>query len=173
MRTKHKQSTIKFLAVFIFLSLLLFQCSSSKKTVNESAPLHAADIKSMVDNQQFIFVAERVNPLRGRSRILTSEYDVSVKKDSLVSYLPYFGRAYQAPINPAEGGIQFTSTRYSYDVSPNRKNGWDVNIKPGDYQDVQQLSFSIFDNGSATLNVTSTYKDPISFGGYVKKIKSK
>jgi len=114
-----------------------------------------------------------VNPLRGRSRTLTSEYDVKINNDSLVSYLPYFGRAYQAPMDPSQGGIQFTSTSFSYEVNANGKNGWDVIIKPKDYQDVQQLSFTIFDNGSATLNVVSTQKDPISFNGNVEPIKNK
>lgn len=167
MKTKFIQSFMKFSAIAIILSLFFYQCSSSKKSVS----LNADDVKNMVNNKDFIFVAERVNPLRGRSRSLTSEYDVTVKKDSLVSYLPYFGRAYQAPLNPSEGGIQFTFTNFSYDVNPAKNNSWNVVIKPKDYQEVQQFSFSIFDNGSATLNVTNTNKDPISFYGHVKKTR--
>jgi len=169
MKTKNIRSFLKFSAIAVLLSALLFQCSSSKKTVS----LNADDVKNMVNNKEFIFVADRVNPLRGRSRTLTSEYDVKINNDSLVSYLPYFGRAYQAPMDPSQGGIQFTSTSFSYEVNANGKNGWDVIIKPKDYQDVQQLSFTIFDNGSATLNVVSTQKDPISFNGNVEPIKNK
>ena len=125
----------------------------------------------MVDSSQFVFVADRVNPLRGRTRYLTSSYDVIVKKDSLVCYLPFFGRAFQAPIDPSKGGIQFTSANFSYTISTKNENQWDVTIKPNDYADVQQLYFNIFDNGTANLNVVSTYRDGISFSGHIEKLK--
>ena len=166
MKTKRLQS-VMLSAIGIFFTLFFFQCSSSKK----SADLDTGDVKNMIDNKAFVFVAERVTPLRGRTRHLTSEYDVRINRDSLVSYLPYFGRAYQAPMNPSEGGIQFTSTNFSYDVNTGNNKEWGIEIKPKDRPDIQQLSFSIFENGSATLNVASTYKDPISFSGTVQKIK--
>jgi hypothetical protein len=96
---------------------------------------------------------------------------VTVKKDSLESFLPYFGRAYQAPMDPSKGGIQFTSTDFSYNVETKGDNGWDVIIKPGNYNEVQEMRFSIFGNGSASLNVTSTHRDPISFTGHIERIK--
>lgn len=170
MNTKHVQSILKFSAIVLILTLFFIQCSTSKKTLNINVKLNADDVKNMVDNRSFIFIPNRVYPLRGKSHILTTEYDVTLKNDSLVSYLPYFGRAYQAPLNPTEGGIQFTSTNFSYVVNPNNKKGWDVIIKPKDFQEVQQFYFRIFENGIATLNVISTYKDPISFNGYLMKV---
>ncbi|HEY9343091.1 MAG TPA: DUF4251 domain-containing protein [Hanamia sp.] len=150
---------------FLFLALVFFQCTSSKKVT----AIQPGDVNTMIDAHEFKFIAERVTPLRGRMRHLTSSYDVTVKNDSLVSYLPFFGRAYQAPMNPSEGGIQFTSTQFSYEVNADKKNSWNVIIKPKDQQDVQQFLFTIFDNGTATLNVTSTNRDPISFYGNIQK----
>ncbi len=161
------QSFIKNAILLVMLSIALIQCAPAKKTVD----IKTNDVKNMVDSQQFNFVAQTVTPMRGRMRNLTSSYDVNVRKDSLTSYLPYFGRAYQAPVNPSEGGIQFTSTNFSYDATNNNKGRWDVVIKFKDQREVQQFSFSIFDNGTAQLSVTSTYKDPISFYGYIKKLK--
>jgi len=161
--TKNIQSVFRLAVAAIVFSLFFISCSSTK----QAAKLNADDVKNMVHNKNFIFIADRVNPLRGRSRELTSEYDVSVKNDSLVSYLPYFGRAYQAPLDPSKGGIQFTSTSFSYTVTKNK--GWNVTIKPNDFNEVQQFVFTIFDNGSATLYVTNTHKDPITFSGYVEK----
>lgn len=166
MKTKLLSITRLF-AMSIIASVLFYQCSSSGKNVS----VDKDEVNTMINNKEFIFVADRVNPLRGRSRHLTSEYDVTVKNDSLVSYLPYFGRAYQAPMNPSEGGIQFTSTNFSYEVSAKNKNGWQVVIRPKDQSGVQEFFFTIFDNGSATLNVTSTHKDPIVFSGNIEKIE--
>jgi hypothetical protein len=150
---------------FLFLALFFFQCTSSKK----ATAIQPGDASTMINAHEFKFIADRVTPLRGRMRQLTSSYDVTVKKDSLVSYLPYFGRAYQAPMDPSKGGIQFTSTQFSYEVNADKKNSWNVVIKPKDQPDVQQFLFTIFENGTATLNVTSTHRDPISFYGNIQK----
>ncbi len=165
---KNNILTIKLLLI-LFISLSIFSdCSSTKNTSaykNDTSPI---TIKNMIDSQSFIFMAETVNPLRGRFRILTSPYDVTVSQDSLISYLPYFGRAYTAPIDPSQGGIQFTSTDFSYDVKHEKSDKWDILIKPKDRQDVQQLNFSIFDNGTASLNVISISREPISFNGHLQ-----
>ena len=167
MKTKPIHTFIRFSIVGLLLSFILFQCTTTKNIEK----LTSEDIKSMIDSSRFIFDAERVNPLRGRTRYLTSSYDVVVKKDTVESFLPYFGRAYQAPMDPSKGGIQFTSTDFSYSVQSNSDNKWDVIIKPEDYNDIQEMRFSIFGNGSASLNVTSTHKDPITFTGHIERIK--
>ena len=60
--------------------------------------------QQIVESKNYIFKAESVNPQRGRFRYLTSaEYDLVVTSDTVIAYLPYFGRAYSAPINPSEG----------------------------------------------------------------------
>ena len=46
-----------------------------------------------------------------RSIYLSPYYYLKVSKDTVVAYLPYFGRAYTAPADPTEGGIKFTSTK--------------------------------------------------------------
>ena len=152
------------------LAVITFsQCSTAQKNSEDKNDSKKLAFKNMVDSQHFVFVAQSVTPLRGRFRNLTSEYDVSISKDTMVSYLPYFGRAYTAPLNPSEAGLDFTSTNFSYSVSPHKKNGWDVVIKPKDKTEIQQYVFTIYDNGNANLNVISTSRDPISFDGYIKK----
>lgn len=153
----------------LIVSCLFLSCSS---THNASKPT-ADDIRGMVNSHQFVFVADRVSPLRGRTKSLTSRYDVEVMKDSLNSHLPYFGRATQAPMNMTGGGIEFTSSKFSYDVVSKKEGQWDITIKPQDNSEVQQMFFSIFSNGTANLNVTSSHRDPISFSGYVEKIKGR
>ncbi|HET7118060.1 MAG TPA: DUF4251 domain-containing protein [Hanamia sp.] len=167
MKSINLQRSIKFLLSAFLLSFLLSQCSSSKKVVK----LNSDEVKNMVNSSRFVFVANRVTPLRGRTRFLTSYYDVVVKKDSLTTFLPFFGRAFQAPMDPSKGGIQFISTNFTYNVTTKNNNEWDIIIKPNDYADVQQLYFNIFDNGTANLNVVNTHRDPISFSGHIEKIK--
>lgn len=151
--------------VFIFFS----KCSGSQKNATGNAD--KTTVKNMLDSQRFVFHAETVTPLRGGFRNLTSPYDVTVTKDTLRSYLPYFGRAYNPPLNPTESVLDFTSIDFSYTVSPYKKKGWNVIIKPGDKTDVRQYSFTVFANGSANLSVIPNSSDAISFGGHIEKKK--
>jgi hypothetical protein len=128
-------------------------------------------VKNMVDSKNYVFVAQTVLPVSGRTRQLTSYYDLTVSKDTIVSSLPYFGRAYTAPINPSEGGINFKSTNFEYTVKDRKKGGWDILIKPKDANDVQQLLITVFENGIASLQVISSNRQAISFNGYITERK--
>jgi hypothetical protein len=79
-----------------------------------------------------------------------------------------------APTDPTEGGIKFKTTRFDYKAKTNKKGGWDILIVTkdkniSDMRDVQSLRLSITSTGYASLNVTSTNRDPISFDGYIEE----
>ncbi|ANE52729.1 DUF4251 domain-containing protein [Flavisolibacter tropicus] len=153
---------LKHAAVFL-CSIVLFvtsvQAQDDKKQKGQ-------DIKQLLDSKEYIFKAQQVTPSRGGARQLTSEYDLRLLGDSLVAYLPYFGRAYSAPIDIKESGLQFTSTNFGYELST-RKKGWDVVMRPKDVSSIQQLVLMVSSSGRATLQVTSTNREPISFNGQV------
>lgn len=149
-----------------FAGLLMMGCASTKTY----KPLEASDIVQMVQSHEFNFVAEKMNPLRGPQRNLNSYYDLLVTGDTLKSFLPYYGRAFVAPIDPSKGGLRFNSYDFTYESS--KEDGrWNVAIIPKDVSDISKLTFTIFDNGNTTLHVNSVSKDPISFTGYVEKLK--
>ena len=129
----------------------------------------AAATQKIVESRNFVFRAQTASSQRGRVQQLTSEYDLSIKRDSIVSWLPFFGRAYTAPINNTEGGIKFTSTDFSYSPRKGKKESWEINIKPNDVQEVQSLYLRVYANGTASLQVTSTNRDMMSFNGYIKE----
>jgi hypothetical protein len=126
-------------------------------------------VKNMVESQQYIFKAQFVSPMTGQQRTLTSDYDLTVSKSAVTSYLPFFGRAYSAPIDPSQGGIKFTSTKFQYIKEDSKKDGWDIIIIPKDASDVQKLYLHISSNGYATLQVTSTNRQAISFDGRIEE----
>ena len=127
-------------------------------------------LQKMLTSKHFVFKAQTVLPLRGSTRNLTSDYDLKLSGDSLVSYLPYFGRAYFAPLDPTENGLQFTSTDFTYNVQK-KKKGWDITILPKDTRDVRQMFLSVSNSGYARLQVTSNSRDGIAFNGYIDKMK--
>lgn len=124
------------------------------------------DVKAMVEAQRYTFTAQYANPLGGGHRYLTSDYDLRIRKDSVIAYLPYFGRAYfDVPYNPSEGGIKFTSTKFTYKITPKKKGGWDVIIKPSDVKYMETINMYISADGYTNVQFTITNKSAISFDG--------
>src|SRR4030081_3269854 len=95
--------------IFLFLALAgTIHICRAQDPKKEKEAKKEAYIKKLIDSQNFVFKAQTVLPLGGRSRQLTTDYDVKVTKGTVVSYLPYFGRAYSATPG-STGGIDFTS----------------------------------------------------------------
>ena len=127
--------------------------------------------KAMVDAKNFTFKAQTANPMTGAPVQLSAGYDLTISKDRVTAYLPYFGRATTAPIDPTDGGIKFTSQSFVYNVKARKNGGWDVLIDLNDVPTVRSLTLTFFDNGTATLDVTSNQRDPISFRGKIETFK--
>lgn len=160
---------ISLLAAFIFIGVNV----TNAQTKAEKKAAKQAEIKQIVEAQNFVFKATFALPMRGGTRPLTSDYDLIVGKDTIVSFLPYFGRAYVAPPpGTTDGGIKVNTTKFSYS-SAKKGSGWNITIKPkeknmADWRDVQTFNLSISHDGFGSLQVTSTNRDPISFNGYIE-----
>ena len=136
---------MKNIKVFLLLAATVLAGSSIIKAQDKKP----GEVKTMIESRNYIFKAQMANPQIGASRQLTPEYDLTISGDTIISYLPYFGRAYVAPANPSEGGIKFTSTKFEYNLVKDEKE-WEITIKPNDAREVQQLFLEVFDNGRAT-----------------------
>lgn len=151
---------------YIFPLVMLFNFSNAQDTnPNE-------DIAALIESRHFVFMAESASPLRGRTVFLSPGYTFTVSGDSLISNLPYYGRAYQATLDPNDAGIKFTSTDYVYNVKEKRK-GWDISLKPNDVRPGPQMSLSVSSNGFASLRITMVDRQSISFNGHIRKIQKK
>jgi hypothetical protein len=149
----------------------LFGLLSIVLTDNISAQDKDSTIKNIVEARQFVFHAQTALPSTGGSRQLTSAYDLKVWKDSLVSYLPYFGRAYSTTYGATDGGLNFTSTKFDYKASTRKKGGWEISIKPTDVTDFREFLLTISENGYGTLRALTNNRQPISFNGYISSKK--
>ena len=130
--------------------------------------LEPQTVKELVTSRRFVFTPQSVSPMSGGIRQVTPEFSLRVTADSIISYLPYFGRAFGIP--PSEGGISFTSTRFEYNAKERKKKRWEISIRPKDNRDVQQMNFTLFDNGYGSLYVTSNNRQGITYYGYISKI---
>lgn len=127
----------------------------------------AADIKNMVDKQTYYFTAQTALPMSMPPVQLSYGYDLKVTKDTITAYLPYYGRAYAAPIGNNDSGIQFAATEFEY-AAEESPGGWNVTIKIKDeHTHGYQLSLFISQSGMTNLQITDNVRQSISFNGYI------
>lgn len=165
------RNTLTFLLVGLFAYGI---GSSTAQSVSKATrdSLKTARIAHLVDTFYFRFSADMALPMGGQTRHLTGGYyDLKVSKDTVVAYLPYYGRAYVAPMDPTKGGIEFTSKDFTYTTTARKKGGWDISFQFKDAGDVKQMQLSVSTAGYASLQVTSINRQSISFNGEVRARK--
>lgn len=166
-RLPKSSSTVLQLLVWMLCCAYSSYAQDSKKSKDSAK---AAAVAMMIESKSYVFNVESVRPMKGGTRHLSPGNTMRVSKDSVVTDLPYFGKAYQASMS-SEGGIKFTSTQFEYSTTVRKKGGWDIAIKPKDGQTVLDLTITVFDNGTAHLDVNSSDRQPISYSGYIAERK--
>ena len=152
--------TSKFTFLLLFLACVAFANAQSKDT-------SALQMSERINARKFVFKAQTATPQTGGLVQLNYQYDLKLSGDSLVSYLPYYGRAFVAPINPQDGGLEFTTTDFTYESKKAGDDKWEINIATKALRDNYKLFFTIYTNGQAQLQVTSNNRQPIRFDGEV------
>ena len=158
---------MKNICKIIFLALIytsLISCLTQKEK-EENKKVYAKMIKA----NHFKFIAQQAIPMRMPVFQLTSDYSLSISKDTIDCYLPYFGVATMAPYGSTNNGIQFISTKFSYDKQSKKNGSYEITIIPKDTDKASKLYLTISETGYASLNVTSTFRDPITFNGIIVK----
>lgn len=159
-------------------------------SVNAIAQTDKATTSKIVEAKTYTFVARSATPLNvqdinavmsrmpgniqaGTINLDATYYDLTVTPDSIVAFLPYYGRSFTAPINPNDGGVKFNSKKFDYKQKKGRKRGWDIVIEPKDVRENFRLALNIGEEGSATLSLNSNEKQSITYQGYLKENENK
>jgi len=161
---------MKKLALLILLMIVagsLF--AQEKKSKKERQREQAEKVQKMVELQDYKFVAQRAIPMSMRSVNLTSTYDMRVGNDTISAHLPYYGRAYVAPMDPSEGGVRFESKEFDYRIENAKKGGWIAYISIKDAKRRIEMVLRITTTGSASLSVNDDTRQTISFDGYIEE----
>jgi hypothetical protein len=164
---------IYLLRLLLPFCILLSTAVSAQSTKEDKKKAKQEQLAAQIEARHFTFNAQSATSARGRTRQLTGSNTLVVHGDSLDAYLPYFGRAYSATPGDTHGGINFSSTSFSYDAQPAKNGGWTISIKPEDEKDASSMQLSISRDGYATLQVTSNNRQMISFYGQVTGNKKK
>lgn len=154
--------TMKKIAIALFLVV----AAATQAAAQDSTK---TGIKELLEAKQWAFEPLSMTPSRGRMRTLTAGYTLRLNGDTLMVYLPYVGRAYNAPISSSESGYDFTTTEFTYDVKPAKKKGYAVAIKTNGKVYNSEFAITVYDDGTAYVRAMSTNREVISYNGSIKK----
>lgn len=159
------KTTCRYSLLLLFTALVSSNIVHAQDSKEERIAAQAAAVKNLIESKNYVFVPTSVSPQSGRTRQLTSSYFLKISKDTVESDLPYFGRAYTAPINSSDAGINFTSTNFEYTETLGKKGAWNITIKLKDQTQAREMNLTIFSNGRTDLIVSSNSRQSISFSG--------
>ena len=156
---KHLISTVMALTALV----MIVGCATAEERAARAAE-QAKAVKAALQERNYQIAVNRMYPSRGASKSLSYGYSVEVRNDSLISYLPYFGRAYDVPYGGGNG-LNFSAPIRNYQESQPKSNLRHIEIDVKNDEDIYLYTLDIFDNGSTDINVRSRQRDPISVSG--------
>jgi hypothetical protein len=161
-------------AIFLAAAMLVLAshqsiAQASEKEQKEAAT--AAATRKLIESKHYMFVPQTMIPQSGRTRPVTTPYDLRVVQDTLSAELPYIGRAYTSDYGSTDNSISFKTTSFQYEQQDGKKGGWQITITPKDIRNVNKFSLNISTSGFTSLVVSSNTRQQISYNGYVQELK--
>ena len=153
---------------FLFvMALVLVVAGCSSLTSAEKAARQAAQQRAVakaLDSRHYKIGVQTMFPSRGTARQVSYGYSVEVKGDTLVSYLPYFGRAYNVPYGGGKG-LDFTALISEYKAEKDKNGRMHISILVNNEEDNLIYVLTVFDNGQSSIDVRAREREPISYSG--------
>ena len=157
-----KQILMLLLALLVGLPTLSAQSKKEKKEQKKEA------VKELIVSENYkIDVKTAPNPpvpLPGRSIPLTSLYSLEIRNDSVISYLPYYGRAYSIPYGGGNG-LNFKAPLKEYNMKLDKKGNSVITFTARNPEDKFDFRVKVYSNGSTSIDVNMQNRQSISFQG--------
>ena len=157
-------------AIRIIFSLLLIMAISiptlSAQTKKEKKELKKQAVEKLITSGKYKIDVNRALPARGRSVMLPSPYSLEIRNDSIISHLPYYGRAYSIPYGGGEG-LNFKAPLTDYKLDWDKKGTAKIKFTARSTEDKFDFDIDIFSNGSSTIFVNMQNRQSINFQGEV------
>lgn len=137
---------------------------ASAQSRNEKKAQIERAVREAIDSQTYKINVDRMQPMRGGSRTLTTNYSLLVRNDSVYSYLPYFSVAYNVPYGGGKG-LVFSEPITEYKAEELKKGKMQIDFKTRSEGDNYEYSLIIYPNGSTTIHVQASNRQSISYTG--------
>ena len=156
----------KFFVSMVFACsalVMLSGCATSEERAARAAEQKRKVLTALTQRNYKISI-DRMYMSRGGSKSVSYGYSVEVRNDSLISYLPYFGRAYSVPYGGGKG-LNFSESIGSYRESKEKNGKRHIEIGLKNEEDTYLYTIDVFDNGSSSIDVQARQRDRISYSG--------
>lgn len=138
------------------------------KSASKTNSVKTGRIESLLQSKNFEFIANKVFPMSAAPRnIAGSSYSVEFSPEMIVSNMPFFGRAYSGVIAGRDSGMNFKGSPAEYRIERNKK-GLELFAKVKTDEGVYTLSLSVSDSGFASLTISSSNRETMSYRGEIK-----
>ena len=134
--------------ILLCLSGMLAMQSATAQSRSEKKAQTERNVREAINADHYKINVDYMQPMKGRSRALTSDYSIEIRNDSVFSYLPYFGVAYNVPYGGGKGLI------FNAPITGYRKESLKY-----------EYSLTIYSDGSANIHIQPMNRQAISYSG--------
>ena len=144
--------------------LMIVGCATQQERAEQRAKMQLAIAMAVTSRQLHIDISS-MSTLRYGSKTVSSDFFLELRGDTLRSYLPYWGQAYQAPLGSPSIGLNFEMPILRYSQIRPKPNKTQLELDVRTQEDTYHYFIDLYDTGEAYIRVTSLNRDPISFDG--------
>lgn len=119
-----------------------------------------------IDMRRWHIDINMMNTLRYGSRMVSPDFYLELRGDTLRSYLPYLGQVQVSSTLSPPIGLNFEEPVQQYKESVPKSNKYtQIDIDVRTREDSYHYVIEIYNSGEATIRVRSMNRDPVSFDG--------
>jgi len=157
------KKTLLFITVVV--AVVITACSTLSPEEKAARNLRIAEnVAVAIEKRNMTVEMTFMRPFRGRQRSLSSGYEIRVSGDTLYSYLPYIGGAWNVPYGGGKG-LQWEAPLRSYTETPMKKGYTRIEMYVNIGEDEYLYMLDVYPDGTSYLDIRAREHDPISFTG--------
>ena len=144
--------------------LMIVSCATQQERAEQRVKTRL-EVKEAIATKQLHIDIKSMNTMRYGSMMVTPDFFLELRGDTLRSYLPYLGQVHQAPMNSPAIGLNFEMPIQRYSESRPKANRTQLDLDVKTQEDTYRYQIDVYDTGDAHIHVRSINRDPISFDG--------
>ncbi len=160
--------------ILVISNGIFAQTKEEKKAMKAKAEQEElAKTKALIDSGTFTFVADWANSQKGgRINMMSNPNYLKIENETADVFLPYFG-VVQTPNLMGKGGIEFSGEVNDYKVDFNdKKQKTLIRFNARNGSESFTINLTVFKNGNASLMVSSSGRNSISYDGKIKETEN-
>ena len=150
----------------LLVLLTIIGCATQQQRADRRKETRKLVAEAVASRQIHIDVST-MNTLRYGSKTVSSDFFLELRGDTLCSFLPYWGEAYQAPMGSPSIGLNFEAPILRYAESRPKASKTQMELDVKTQEDIYHYLIDLYDTGESYVRIRSMNRDPISFDGRI------